>query len=180
MAAQFGFHYPAVEDGACTRGSGKKPPYDSTCRTTPNLPQTTEVENVFGSELPCIFPFYFNNRLYNSCAVLETNEFLVPVWRCPVYNITTKTEDGINDFGSDGDAKYCIDRSHLENTCYNDDFPYFSLYSPTCERQVDPRRNCDYRYPYNIEVSPFATCKTDCLGGKFFYLPKYKLLINLS
>ena len=34
------------------------------------------------------------------CAILETSNFIVPVWRCPVRNITRKI-DGINSFISE-------------------------------------------------------------------------------
>ena len=48
-------------------------------------------------ELPCIFPFYWNEKLYDHCVFLEEEEFLFPVFRCPVRNITRKI-DGINSF----------------------------------------------------------------------------------
>ena len=52
--------------------------------------------------LLCIFPFYFNGKLYENCAFLEYQDFLVqgPIYRCPVRNITRKI-DGINSFTQD-------------------------------------------------------------------------------
>ena len=48
-------------------------------------------------EEPCIFPFYWNGKLYEQCVFLEEEEFNFPVFRCPVRNITRKI-DGINSF----------------------------------------------------------------------------------
>jgi len=31
-------------------------------------------------ELPCIFPFYWNEKLYDHCVFLEEEEFLFPVF----------------------------------------------------------------------------------------------------
>ena len=47
----------------------------------------------------CIFPFYWNDKLYDRCAFLEEQEFLFPVFRCPTRNITRKFGNtGINSF----------------------------------------------------------------------------------
>ena len=45
----------------------------------------------------CIFPFYWNEKLFDKCAFLEQDDFLIPVFRCPVRNITRKIE-GVNSF----------------------------------------------------------------------------------
>ena len=45
----------------------------------------------------CIFPFYWNEKLFEKCAFFEEEEFLFPVFRCPVRNITRKI-DGVNSF----------------------------------------------------------------------------------
>ena len=170
VAGQFGLSYQAADDEACRQGTGQKPPfnstheYESTCRETPGLDLSAIQE---GSEYPCIFPFYFKERLYNSCAVLETTDFVVPVWSCPVNNITTRF-NGINYFGPDIDPRkgYCLDVNHFWRTCgpaeCNPNDPYCNgcdptvqgcdasigppippcvpcdVSSPTCERQIDP------------------------------------------
>lgn len=49
------------------------------------------------NEFPCIFPYLWNGKLVDKCAFLEEEEFLFPVFRCPIRNITRKFE-GINNF----------------------------------------------------------------------------------
>ena len=48
-------------------------------------------------EFHCIFPYYWNGKLVDKCAFLEVEEFLFPIFRCPIRNITRKFE-GINNF----------------------------------------------------------------------------------
>ena len=77
-----------VEDSnkECSTGSGDITDYNTeTCRC--KCP---------GEDL-CIFPFYFNDKLYDGCTFLEEDEFLFPVFRCPTRNITRKI-NGINSF----------------------------------------------------------------------------------
>ena len=45
----------------------------------------------------CIFPYYWNGKLYNECTLFEEEEFLLPVFQCPVRNITRKI-NGVNSF----------------------------------------------------------------------------------
>merc|ERR1712032_619814 len=78
----------SVEDSndECSSGSGDITDYNSdTCRCT--CP---------GEDL-CIFPFYWNGKLFDQCTFLEEEEFLFPVFRCPTRNITRKIT-GINSF----------------------------------------------------------------------------------
>ena len=70
----------------CTTGSGNINDYNvETCRC--NCP----------GEWECIFPFYWNGKLFDQCTFLEEQEFLFPVFRCPTSNITRKI-NGINSF----------------------------------------------------------------------------------
>jgi len=46
--------------------------------------------------VPCIFPFYYDNILYNKCLNLTDNQF--PDSICPIRNSSTQTDDGINSF----------------------------------------------------------------------------------
>ena len=106
VAEQFGLSYDdqAAEDEACTRGSGVKE-LDAECRGTPGT-------DLIAKEHKCIFPFYYKDKLYDSCSLLTTSNFVVPVFRCPTYNITTKYKDtGINHFEDTVEltAGYCYD-----------------------------------------------------------------------
>ena len=90
------------------------------------------------------------------CAILETSNFIVPVWRCPVRNITRKI-DGINSFISEDlrpDTRYCIDTKAADEACSNT--------WPSCDfRLLNPDIDCERFF----KVQPFSTCKADCPGG---------------
>ena len=74
------------ENQECSKGSGDITDYNSeTCRC--DSPGEDE----------CIFPFYWNGKLFDRCAFLEEQEFLFPVFRCPIRNITRKINN-INSF----------------------------------------------------------------------------------
>ena len=78
----------AVEDTnlECTTGSGDINDFNTKdCRTE------------FPGERLCIFPYYWNGKLYDKCALFEEEEFLLPVFQCPIRNITRKIA-GINSF----------------------------------------------------------------------------------
>ena len=57
----------------------------------------TECRCTCPGERLCIFPFYWNGKLYDKCTFLEEQEFPFPVFRCPTRNITRKI-NGINSF----------------------------------------------------------------------------------
>ena len=48
-------------------------------------------------ESKCIFPFYWNGKLYEQCHMLEEDKFILPVFRCPTANTINKI-NGINSF----------------------------------------------------------------------------------
>ena len=92
------------------------------------------------------------------CAILDTSSFIVPVWHCPVRNITRKI-DGINSFISEDlrpDTGYCIDTAAADEACK--DLPFdecdFRLLNPDIT-------DCG---PF-FTVKPLSTCKADCPGG---------------
>ena len=162
VAKQFGLFYEdrSRKDEACLRGTGQKPPFNSTHQYDAVCRQK-KGSNLISREHPCIFPFYYKNRLYDSCALLETSNFVVPVWRCPVRNITTKYPGtDINHFEDDAIAqtkRYCLDiEAAIAAGC-----PPSSL--DDCEfRLLNPDIECD---PF-FQVQAFSTCKSDCPGGK--------------
>ena len=137
-------------------------------------------ENEF--ELPCIFPFYYREKLYTSCALLDIGDYNTPVYRCPIFN-TTKKKNGINHFEEDyrdessGDfreiRKYCLDQKVAETTCgSNLEEELLKLPNSPCQLTIDHTADpidpttggflsCD-----DAAVQPFATCKSDCPGGE--------------
>ena len=54
-------------------------------------------DSAFGSEAPCILPFYWEGKLYEGCNMLEHDGFLIRVFYCPIYNTVNKI-NGINSF----------------------------------------------------------------------------------
>ena len=163
VAEQYGLSYEdqPADDEACVKGSGQKPlnsthQYDARCRETVGIEE-------FGYEHPCIFPFYYKEKRYDSCALLETSNFVVPVWRCPVFNITTKYKDtGINHFKDDLELTkgYCFDVDLQAATCdWSNDLDDGG---PGCQLLIDPDRECEDLWKF----LPFSTCKSDCPGGE--------------
>ena len=141
----------------------------------PNAPW----ENEF--ELPCIFPFYYREKLYTSCALLDIGDYNTPVYRFPVFN-TTKKKNGINHFEQDyrvngggivsrGIRKYCLDQKLAETTCgVNLETELRKLPNSPCRLTVDHTSKVElYTEPdcgNDAAVEPFATCKSDCPGGE--------------
>ena len=111
VASQFGLSYEdQSSDEACLDSTPTWQQEDSMCRTTKSreIPPPGHSLQQFGRpdlgaswynefELPCIFPFYYKDKLYTSCALLDIGDYNTPVYRCPVFNITTK-KNGINHF----------------------------------------------------------------------------------
>ena len=165
VAEQFGLSYEdnTLKDEACMKGIGQRPPYDTKCRANPDQDLSTAKEH------PCIFPFYYKGKgPYNNCTLFDQQYFDVPVWRCPIRNITTKYKDtGINHFEEDEKALsigYCYNNTLAIATCD----PEQEDGGPDCQRLVDPDADC----PDFLRLPPFASCKSDCPGGnnKLFIL----------
>ena len=161
VAEQFGLSYDdqAAGDEACTRGSGAKEP-DTECRGTPGTDLTAK-------EHKCIFPFYYKDKRYDSCSLLTTSNFVVPVFRCPTRNITTKYPGtDINHFEDTVELTrgYCYDIQLAIATC-NTSLPDGG---PGCQRLLDPTVDC----PDYLRLPPFTTCKNDCPGGKHYMRQK--------
>ena len=76
------------------------------CRIVPS----TIIDLVFEGEFLCIFPYYFDGLLYTGCQMFNLGGFVIPIFKCPIRNITTKI-DGINSFKSDprqDETVYCL------------------------------------------------------------------------
>ena len=171
VAEQFGLSYDdrSAGDEACLKGTGQKPPfnsthkYDAVCRETKGA-------NKGHIERPCIFPFYYKGEgPFHSCTLVQRSNFVVPVWRCPTYNITTKFRGtDINNFEDDLDevTSICLD----EKTCDG-------AGGPGCIQQLDPAiTDC----PYSLRRIPFAPCKSDCPGGKNLLSDSMISICNLA
>ena len=75
-----------LKEKECSTGSGDINDFDvEECRTF------TSREEL------CIFPYYWNGKLFEECSFFEEEEFLLPVFQCPVRNITRKI-NGVNSF----------------------------------------------------------------------------------
>lgn len=170
VTEKFGLSYDgqAAEDEACQRGSGAKES-DTICRATPG-------PDLGAKEHPCIFPFYYKDKLYDSCSLLTTSNFVVPVYRCPTRNITTKYKDtGINLFEDTVELGrgYCYDIQLAIATC-NASLPDGG---PDCQRVLDPNNDdC----PDYLRFPPFSSCKNDCPGGEQYMLQKKKSSFSFS
>ena len=48
-----------------------------------------------GGERLCKFPFYWNGKLYDQCIMLDEDDMILPVFRCPIRDSQNKI-NGIN------------------------------------------------------------------------------------
>ena len=155
VAEQYGLSYEPDNDESCKEGTGPTPPYNATCRQNKGT-------DLFGKEHPCIFPFYYRGKgPYDECTRFEEENFLYPVFRCPVRNITTKFPGtDINHFEEQLEltAGYCID---LDAAAAAGCDPT-SIFSGDCHfRLLNPALECDPTF----KVQPFSTCNNECPGG---------------
>ena len=59
--------------------------------------ETRECRSASSTESLCIFPFYWEGKYYDRCAMLEADGFLIRVFRCPIYNTVNKI-NGTNSY----------------------------------------------------------------------------------
>ena len=148
IASQYGLTYDGVAGDDCEGKESSEEESDEVCRNTPsNLLEASQ-----SIEMPCIFPFYFDGKKYESCVLFNQKDFVYPTFRCPIRNITSKIE-GINSFKSDD-----LDNILTGGLCQDpdaqgsDELPPISTNITDCsstQRRV-----------------PFSQCKNDCPGGK--------------
>jgi len=152
IALQYGLQYDGVVGDECSTTQPSNKQASGECRNTPsNL-----LEAVQNLELPCLFPFYLDGKKYESCVLFDQNDFVLPVFRCPIRNITTKI-DGINSFRSDD----------LQSI----------LTGGLCQ-DIDAQKPDDLLPPITPELLedcssttrrvPFSQCKNDCPGVRAF------------
>ena len=136
VADQYGLsHGGDTNNPSCTVANGER-----------NATQACRTKTL--GERKCIFPFYFEGKLYKECGLLEPSNFLYPVFRCPQFNSNKKTEDGINDYSNfNPNKEYCL-------VCPKEGCSTFDAL------ELDPSS-------LNCGRQPFSTCKNDCPGGKY-------------
>ena len=159
IAAQYDLEFDGSasvqDDPECIQGSGildeEEEEATSECSNTPSSLSEIALE----LELPCIFPFYVDGRLINdTCFKFNADDFLDPVSRCPILNITTKI-NGINSFNSSDPrlifGGYCFDKAG----------------SGALDPSLDPvTAQAQGRCP--ALLTPFSKCKNNCRGGTDF------------
>ena len=206
IAAQFGLTFDggSEPDETCLVGSGEKPASESIqqddAQFLPNkedVPCKEAIGLLPGVQFPCIFPFRYGDVTYDSCITMETSDFIVPVWRCPVFNSTKKyTDDNgveMNWFpeeGADTAKGYCLDFDHILNQIKSnpnilsnpsDIFDVEIRVNPEKESCLSEVLSYDYvdeetkeRLEPMYRIRPFSTCRNECPGGKG-NVPKYSL-----
>ena len=120
----------------------------SVCASSP-----ANIEQQFSDvELPCIFPFYFNGELFDTCIQLNQDDFVFPVNICPIRNVTTKVND-INSYTSEFLYEVLESYSLCPSAAPQpgDLFPILDPNDDTC---ADIARS-----------SPFSRCRNNCIRG---------------
>jgi len=157
IAAEYNMEYESTGevDQACNTGTGDPNDGTNTCRSSPSNALGLREE----LELECIFPFYYNGRLYEECILFNELEFVYPVFRCPIRPIST-TIDGIISFNfnaSELTAGYCISKAQIDSLGDNQ--------LPEDQYILDP--NFDDCFSFNRRP-PMSQCKNNCPGVRAF------------
>ena len=142
-------------DPACTTGKGDIDDITQVdnriCRSNPRGPFFFNAD-----ERTCIFPFFLDGRLIESCLQYDVGGLNFPVFTCPSYNITTKMpHEGmmINSFQSED-----LNALLLDGMCPVD--------SSDPDSDLDPTNTTCENYDRKL---PFYQCKNNCPGGEMIY-----------
>ena len=102
IAEQYNMEYDNTgldTDDECTTSIGDKNEIANAgeCRTAwiPGRMLMADGTGANGGEVLCKFPFYWNGKLYDQCIMLEEDDMILPVFRCPILDSETKI-NGIN------------------------------------------------------------------------------------
>ena len=89
IAEQYNMEYesPGITEEECEAGTGNKD----------EINDAGQCRCACSTESLCRFPFYFNGKYYDQCTMFEEDDFILPVFRCPIYDTVNKI-DGINSY----------------------------------------------------------------------------------
>ena len=89
IAEQYNMDYesPGITEEECEAGTGNKD----------DIAKAGECRCACSTESLCRFPFYLNGKYYDQCAMLEEDGFILPVFRCPIYDTVNKI-NGTNSY----------------------------------------------------------------------------------
>jgi len=178
IANQYGMDYDYGEpsDPKCSNGNPGSVSTDPRClreesEVRESQVQSEEREKCFNTpsnlqeylwgEKPCIFPFYYNGRMYNECVVFTESEFVYPAFRCPVHNITTK-RNGVNDFQIDITPNVEQRRECSSFGCQIFQVP--ELCPRNCTDPYSPLDPSIKVCEKECKRAPFSTCQNNCPG----------------
>ena len=99
VAKQYGLVWdnPEPEDPECNVVQGDPADFNQTyCGTLPDQNvQELGAGQQLPLELPCIFPYFLDEKRYDGCLQFSTNGFVIPSFYCPVFNSTVRKWDNI-------------------------------------------------------------------------------------
>ena len=89
IAEQYNMEYESrgITEKECTTGTGNKT----------EIAGAGECRCACSTESLCRFPFYFNGKYYDQCTMFEEDKFILPVFRCPVFDTVNKI-NGTNSY----------------------------------------------------------------------------------
>jgi len=138
IAKQYNLNYIHESDELCNVATGDPEDKDKVedCREAIGDPGSEEQE--------CMFPFFYEGELLKECTLISSGaEYIIPEFRCPTRDITTKKSLGkqlINSYTyeSVGFGEYCLDQNEI----------------------LDPKINCSRPETF-LALVP---CKNNCKG----------------
>ena len=142
IAEQYDMDYDHNEeiDLECVQGTG-------------DLMQMENCRSDNDNEDSCIFPFYWNYKFYEECTMFDDDEFIWPVFYCPIRNITRKI-NGTNSF------IYEDVRSWMCPALEQEEDSLELIYDPD-------REDCDFSELAEFQSEVAAHCKNNCRGVNF-------------
>jgi len=123
---------------------------DEVCNVATGDPEDVDVEDcresigdqIRSEEQKCLFPFFYEGELKEKCTFTGSDaEYIIPEFRCPTKNITTKIRWGnqsINSYTFPMGNEYCMDQNGT----------------------LDPNMTCSI----SEKIPPLVRCKNNCPG----------------
>merc|ERR1719195_847536 len=152
IAEQYNMEYesPGFTEEECEAGTGNKD----------DIAGAGQCRCACSTESLCRFPFYLNGKYYDQCAMLEEDGFILPVFRCPVYDTVNKI-NGTNSYTYED----LVQQQDGGGICPAAGTSFNDVIDPNVANLItlDPSyQDCDLEgIP---RLTPLVPCKNNCKG----------------
>merc|ERR1719195_339105 len=158
IAEQYNMEYDntGITEAECEAGTGNKD----------EIAEAGECRCACSAESLCRFPFYFNGKYYDQCTMLEEDNFILPVFRCPVCDTVNKI-NGTNSYTYED----LVQQQDQQGICPQEGTTFEDLSDPNAVITLDPSyQGCnglDDPNAYLPRLTPLVPCKNNCKGVQY-------------